>query len=1270
MRNLSLLTVSACETGACSTTGATASRLCLDTVDERVYVVACEDDVLTVYAVSSAAEMATAKRTGQLVTEFPVEGPPAAPETTHVVVSAHFLAESNALCVILSNGDIHLLHKRDDAGEPFDVEVVGCIETGINAVAWSPDEELVTIVTGVDMLLLMTSSFEVLSEEPLHTSDEGAAAAVNVGWGRKETQFHGSAGKQAAQAKPVGRVNLAADDDKAAYLSWRGDGKFFACSAVDPNRDCRVVRFFSREAVLQNTGEPVDALGSCLCWRPSGNWIVTAQRQPHRRVILLFERNGLLRGEFTLHDPEATVKRVQWNADSTILAVWLTKPGQPDAVQLWTTSNYKWSLKQTIYAAEQNVTLVDLHWDVEQPLILHLLTSDGQYHRYRYAWDISTSGARQASNAALLAMIDGPELLVTPFRYANVPPPLSAQQVNVGRSIDCVAFSDPRDGNDVAIVCRGMVTFYNFASNARATPRLLGTISLPDVCIPRHLCWIKERNELFLVEYDAQTGKDSLVRLAIRHKDDTMLLDDIARVQLPQHALRLHYDSDLDFVLLEDDLGSVYNTAEVMKDPQQAPILAKLPEPCPWISLSGVLYVDGSENRLPGLPVALSESGKLYVDGTLVSAECTSFFVHSGFILFTTFKHVLRLIPTTGSAEDILALAKQGGQEVEQARRVERGARIITAVQRGVSVVLQMPRGNLETISPRIMVLHSVADDLDRFDFRSAFLACRRHRVDTNVIHRYFSGTFVKHIPQFLEQLCEIDYINLFISNLQEHSADSITRTSGHNEAEAQNASGNIVNDICAAIIDELAGKDERRYTQPILIAHIRKQPTDIVGALAFVRHLREQGIGHAALSDAIKFICVMVDVNRLYKEALGMYDFDLVLMVVQNSHLDPREHIPFLNELKALEPWYRRFRIDDSLGRHLHAMKSLLQAGDKYTEELVQYIGKHQLFAEACDLMSGDTAKLQMVHAVHADFLLSQDDYKRAAHAYVLAGKNDDAVEAFLQAGLWREMFALAPQECARLVELARRVCVVLEDKRSYVDAATITIDYLKDTETAVDLLLRGSKWIEAGRTARLHSRDDLVETAVLESLSEGVSRFDEDMELLLAQLDKQFPRLLEVRKEKARAQAYMGPEVDQHLLDDVEIQSASTAMTSQFSRFTPVTLGTTRTGRTHKSSRSKRREERKKLRGKKGSVYEEHYLVDSLRKLQSRVVAMKDEVEYLASSLIIYQQPAAAKRVSTAFSSLLERVADAELNAAIVDDVILPVGHSSVAQYMMSTR
>ena len=51
---------------------------------------------------------------------------------------------------------------------------------------------------------------------------------------------------------------------------------------------------------------------------------------------------------------------------------------------------------------------------------------------------------------------------------------------------------------------------------------------------------------------------------------------------------------------------------------------------------------------------------------------------------------------------------------VEQTRRVERGSRIVCIELCGTKVVLQMPRGNLEVIHPRALVLSSVRHMLDQ----------------------------------------------------------------------------------------------------------------------------------------------------------------------------------------------------------------------------------------------------------------------------------------------------------------------------------------------------------------------------------------------------------------------------------------------------------------------------------------------------------------------------------------------------------------------------
>lgn len=110
--------------------------------------------------------------------------------------------------------------------------------------------------------------------------------------------------------------------------------------------------------------------------------------------------------------------------------------------------------------------------------------------------------------------------------------------------------------------------------------------------------------------------------------------------------------------------------------------------------------------------VGLSSSGKLYVSKvgdsegvSTLASNATSFTIASDFLIFTTSSHEANFIALSSLATDDTPKAEK--------RRVERGSRIVVAVPSSMSLVLQMPRGNLETINPRPMVMAVVGRDLD-----------------------------------------------------------------------------------------------------------------------------------------------------------------------------------------------------------------------------------------------------------------------------------------------------------------------------------------------------------------------------------------------------------------------------------------------------------------------------------------------------------------------------------------------------------------------------
>jgi elongator complex protein 1 len=182
-----------------------------------------------------------------------------------------------------------------------------------------------------------------------------------VGWGSKQTQFHGSLGKAAAQASstPVHAVGSSPDDDGLPRVSWRTDAAFFAVSSLEGNsaatntespKTRRVLRVYDRTGALQSTGEALAGLEHSLAWRPAGTGgsaqlLASTQRfgypgggvgRAGRHDIVFFERNGLRHGEFGLRikstgsslgkdgrDWSYRVKELAWSADATVLAVWI-----------------------------------------------------------------------------------------------------------------------------------------------------------------------------------------------------------------------------------------------------------------------------------------------------------------------------------------------------------------------------------------------------------------------------------------------------------------------------------------------------------------------------------------------------------------------------------------------------------------------------------------------------------------------------------------------------------------------------------------------------------------------------------------------------------------------------------------------------------------------------------------------------------------------------------------------------------------------------------
>lgn len=210
------------------------------------------------------------------------------------IIGLEYLSLNNEICIATSQGDVIIVNLQTGTSE----NVTFC-DGGIERMGWSPDQEIVAFITKSKQLVVMNSMYDPIFEGLLDEQCFGVNEFVTVGWGKKETQFHGTEGKEAAKKTTDVGVSLNVEQiDRSISIVWRGDCEYFAVSFVGENG--RMFKVFDKEGALQFTSEKCSGLEAPIFWRPSGSWIAIPQILPNKYAIALFEKNGLRHREIIL----------------------------------------------------------------------------------------------------------------------------------------------------------------------------------------------------------------------------------------------------------------------------------------------------------------------------------------------------------------------------------------------------------------------------------------------------------------------------------------------------------------------------------------------------------------------------------------------------------------------------------------------------------------------------------------------------------------------------------------------------------------------------------------------------------------------------------------------------------------------------------------------------------------------------------------------------------------------------------------------------------
>mmetsp|Transcript_12530 Transcript_12530/g.18394 ORF Transcript_12530/g.18394 Transcript_12530/m.18394 type:complete len:1016 (+) Transcript_12530:1090-4137(+) len=802
--------------------------------------------------------------------------------------------------------------------------------------------------------------------------------------------------------------------------------------------------------------------------------------------------------------------------------------------------------------------------------------------------------------------IDGQKLNTTPFHKAMVPPPMYASMVTFEHCIRSVSFNGEAaiaylsDGSFI-LISQATAEMSNVNSLDSCFEKLSGNDVLKldedtlgvEIESLRHIT-ISKVVESHL-EIIAAAPFNWLVEIRISLADCKATVTN--KTKMEAQILRIVNWSDCsNGALIELESGELleYSNGSIIPSCTE-PLL----EPCPWVAgVYNTFEMDPDQDRSSQdrLIVGLSFRSRLYCHDRLLSDSVSSF-------MLSTAHQFLHFV-TSGADCQLRSLAlaslhnfdpfmgsEQNDMEGYELRKVERGAKLVAILPNSPTAILQMPRGNLEGIYPRSLVLPYVMSKIESGQYGLAVSMMRRQKVDLNLVVDLNPRDFLSNgVIQFLEDVRKVDVLNLFISTLQNNDVTAIryrvpswfVRKRALDEINAYDFLTKV-NMVCQRIRElfieaeergsTLSGKtvEEGYYLLPILTTFAKESPPKLEEALSMIREnakkkhpetSKKPPLFSDTAQSSIQYLAFLANYELLFSTALGMYDYELARAVARNSQMDPKVYLPLLKRLKILPNFFAKYEVDVDLKRYESALSNLYQSclheenlgiaaaattenkifGNSFVQCL-ELIEKHKLHQIGLRLYKNDVEKYSKIMQSLGKSLMGEGKYQAALSVFlsVEPPNLDDAKSAARKCGDWKYFFTLSPRQFSEtdsilIYQLALEIAEEIaagksgQNKRdALMDASRILLDYGSDIVGAVDYLTLAEMWSEARRIASLHDRDDLVKTVIEAAVSYTSTLLTdfEERQLTFEKISSRYVEVLKIRKQAMKESGFQEEEM-----------------------------------------------------------------------------------------------------------------------------------------------
>ncbi|KAE9553077.1 hypothetical protein FO519_003710 [Halicephalobus sp. NKZ332] len=1190
------------------------------------------------FCVDSASALTYFLVPGEVVSvnsQMEVEGriPWSTPEDGKVVLF-DFLVDDMTICAVFENGEVYLISTFDGniAEEP-----VLCGHTVVGG-SWSPDLGLLIIAT-TEKLLAITRNFEIEHEVDLYFQDPGREQLMTIGWGARETQFQGSAGRQKREKVDENTIPgpLSSKDDKEAIVSWRADCQYFTVSTVeersnprklekpdDPEKiECRHLRVWNRDLELMSQCEEVAGMEKSLSMKPVGNIMAVTRVMNNKRDVWFYERNGQWRHNFFAGDSDADVISVKWNSDGSVLLLHLRR-NNIDLLQFWMVSNYDWALKVEL----ERDNLKEVKWNPEMPYRLHFLSNSGRY-------DIIELESGYNTLDGIVVSVAGGTIRVSNMPVSPIPPPMSHYQLNIGKTgVQLVAQS--RLGLALLLSDGRLATYKGTKYEPFSIVKLVRSTS--GICF--NLAWVDEENISLIAnnrifQYNISSGEERLVYVS------------------ESSIIYQKYSSPSWFIEKSDGRWLELISGEIKETS---------------INFGGEnIYkceVIKTENR--NLFFGINRNNQLIVNGYVIHQSIGSYvFEESGFLIVSQNNQLFGM-----KYSDLIELLKNPPKMTSKnsgygwfnegaGRNVPKGA-VIAAEPKGVRIFLQTTRGDLETIEPRFRIIPWLKELINGEEYGKAIRLMKRQRVDMNLLYDHDPESFKRNIKKFIELVDDAELLNLFVFGLNDEDS---TRKNFLPYYPERRESPFLVEKKVVSVSElvlrqileiESIEKRHRLYTAA-LSCFLNREPRcvkdaflnmkeQIEAAGVPLKQTNEQFLEQkpSLLRKWTKHVKYYLKDIELFRGALLTYDLTLAYEVADCINMDPREFLPLLDSLHEKHPEdYMKFHVDVYVENYVSALENISKVDEKI-DECIDHIKKYNLYSKAINIFHG-SKNFETIAKLCGEYALSQRSFDEAGILFEKAKDYDNALKAYdLSLNLNGFLFAAKkiPLDPDTLKRNLTVFALKFEQQSKFVQAAEAYKELGVEDHLVkvVENYARVSEWKLAINELKKNDEKEIFKEGkqkLMRDIVSNVKFIDQEVKEMREKVLKYSNRLEMIRNSKEK-------QVEEWIENEGEIDVAQSETMSQVSSAS----GMSNISRLSKMSTAqvKRRQnvERHKKNIKEGSQYEDIGILTAMTEIVKKLNGIQKDLEQLLPVLVDLDLLKEAKNIQSEVEKTVKLMAD----------------------------